>query len=58
MTKIKKGLQGVIITLLVVVFSNAAHSQTNDPSKSKNLTIKCASEDKPYRDFDFVIGNW
>ena len=58
MTKTKKGIQSLIIILSIVVLNNTALSQTNNASNSEPSTIKCAGNDKPYRDFDFIVGNW
>lgn len=58
MAKIKKEIQSVIIIISLIVLNNAALSQTNDASNSELPTIKCAGDDKPYRDFDFIIGSW
>jgi hypothetical protein len=58
MPKIKKRIQSVIIILSLVVLNKAAFSQSNNASNSKHSTIKCAGDDKPYRDFDFIIGSW
>ena len=59
MTKIKKDIQTGIIILSMVFLCNAGLAQTKgDSSSSKQTLLKCASDEKPYRDFDFIVGNW
>ena len=58
MTKIKSKIQTRIIILLVVVSFNAGLAQTKNTSSRKQASVKCAGDEKPYRDFDFIVGNW
>lgn len=58
MTKMKKELRIAIIILSLVSIYKTGISQTKDTPKAEQTSLKCAGEEKPYRDFDFIIGNW
>ncbi|MEP2671188.1 MAG: hypothetical protein ABJH04_19450 [Cyclobacteriaceae bacterium] len=56
----KKELRLGIITLsmALVIICNTGFSQSKDMPKAEPTSPKCTSDEKPYRDFDFIIGNW
>ncbi len=41
-----------LFTLSIACLLLPLHAQTNESS------AKCSGHDKPYRDFDFIVGNW
>lgn len=47
-----------VLTLLIAPLLSPLRAQTNNAPKNGQLAIKCAGDDKPYRDFDFIVGNW
>jgi hypothetical protein len=58
MIQIKTRIQSILAILSIVALNNAAHSQSTPVSNSNPSTINCASDQKPYRDFDFIVGKW
>jgi hypothetical protein len=58
MIQIKTRIRSVLIILSVVVLNNPAYSQSSDVLGTRQPTIKCAGNQKPYRDFDFIVGKW
>lgn len=53
-SKIKVGLA----LLGLLLFTTNAISQTEKKESATSSVPVCGSGEKPYRDFDFVIGNW
>lgn len=35
-----------------------SQAQTTNTARNNQSTVKCASDEKPYRDFDFIVGHW
>lgn len=53
----KRILPLTILTLSIAPILSPLQAQPNSTSRNQSV-VKCAEEDKPYRDFDFIVGNW
>lgn len=50
-------LQISALLLSITPFLTPLQSQTGNASGNQS-TVRCAGEESPYRDFDFIVGNW
>lgn len=42
----------------MILINHAADCQTDNAPSIQDTIIKCAGDDQPYRDFDFIVGRW
>lgn len=54
----KSVLQKPLLTLSIAFLLHPSLAQTGDAPNNNQPTVKCAGNDKPYRDFDFIVGTW
>lgn len=48
---------GLLALMMSFLTENSLAQSQNEPINNRPIPI-CSSENKPYRDFDFVVGNW
>lgn len=54
----KNIFQTGLVILCVLFGKNNTFSQSQNKGSNQPPVSKCSSNDKPYRDFDFLVGHW
>lgn len=58
LSTLKNNVKIGLITLMTSFATENSFAQSQDKANTNRTVPICSTEDEPYRDFDFIVGNW